>query len=452
MLVGLFPALLIWLTNKNIPKILPDFLILFFPFWVTIALASHYGFGFGAEAGGMFFIETVGPYFIARILVQNADRFEQIMKWLIAIVIVLLPFALIEAITRREILIELFRVFGSTYSIVVAPERLGFDRVQGPFEHPIHFGVYCGAAISFAFYYKEQLQSIFYRAFRACIVLFTALGCLSSGPLTGISAQIMIIAYDLATRSITLRWRYLMIGVAVLWVIVDLLSNRTPPEVFITYFALSAHTAYNRIYIWKYGTESIANNPLLGIGYEEYARPEHVYSASVDMFWILPSMQFGIPAGFALLGVFIYIVIKVGLAKIADPRVATLRKSLMICFLGAHLVGLGQSITGLQCGPSFFFFLQAASGFLPMHQMTTRCLPRSPIPFPATRWKNNAGPREMEAGKVKQPGSDNRKNGLRESALDIPEECSMTNARSRTRARCLIAGECGRSERRSLLD
>jgi hypothetical protein len=261
------------------------------------------------------------------------------MRWLIGIVIVLLPFAVFEAVTKREILIELFRVVGSTYSIVAAPERWGLDRVQGPFEHPIHFGVYCGVALSFAFYYKAELQSVIYRTFRAIIILFTALWSLSSGPLTGISAQILLIVYDLATRSITLRWRYLIIGVVVMWVVVDLLSNRTPPEVFITYFAFSAHTAYNRINIWRYGSQSVVDNPLFGIGYEEYARPDHVYSASVDMFWILPSMQFGMPAGFALLGVFIFIVIKVGTAKISDPRVATLRKSAMICFVGIILSG-----------------------------------------------------------------------------------------------------------------
>ena len=104
LLIGLFPALMIWLTNQKIPKILPDFLILFFPFWAMIALARLYGMGFAVEAGGMFFIETVGPYFIARVLVQNADRFEQIMRWLIGIVIVLLPFAVFEAVTKREIL------------------------------------------------------------------------------------------------------------------------------------------------------------------------------------------------------------------------------------------------------------------------------------------------------------------------------------------------------------
>jgi hypothetical protein len=339
LLVGIFPALYFWATNAKIPKILPDFLVLFFPVWATLALASHYGISFAIEAGGMLFIETAGAYFIARVLIQNADRFEQLIKWLIWTVLCLLPFALIEAVTGQEILIEFFRVFGKTHGIIHADPRWGFDRVQGPFEHPIHYGVFCGTALSFAFYYKAEIQSFLYRALRASIILFTAIWSLSSGPLTGLVAQLLLIAYDLVTRSIAKRWKILIGGVVAAWIAVDLFSNRTPPEVFITYFAFSAHTAYNRINIWVYGTQSIAKHPLLGIGYEEYERPWHVYSSSIDMFWILPSMQFGIPAGFALLGAFIYITLRVARAKISNPREIILRRATMICFVGLILSG-----------------------------------------------------------------------------------------------------------------
>jgi len=339
LLLGLFPALFVWMTSKSVPKIFPDFLVLFFPVWATLALTTHYGFAFAVESGGMIFIETAGTYFIARVLVRSPEDFETVMKSLIGIVIVLFPFAIYETLTKHEILIELFRSVGRTYGIVEKEPRWGLDRVQGPFEHPIHFGVYCGIALSFAFYYKATLQSFVYRAARASVVLVAATLSLSSGPLTSLLAQAGLIGFDLVSRSYKERWRVLTAGAVVSWVVVDLLSNRTPPEVFITYFAFSAHTAYNRVNIWTYGTKSIGNNLIWGIGYEEYERPAYVFSSSVDMFWILPSMQFGLLAGLALVGVFMIITLRVCFAKISDQRLSIIRRSIVICYVGIILAG-----------------------------------------------------------------------------------------------------------------
>ncbi|MET1414846.1 O-antigen ligase family protein [Roseibium sp. HPY-6] len=339
LILAFIPATILWFSNKRYAKILPDFLVLFFPLWATIALTAIYGFGRAIEAGGIIAIETAGAYFLARVLVCTPERFDQLCKWLILVILMLLPFSLFETITERNIPLQIFNAIGNTPGLVLADKRWGFDRVQGPFEHPILYGVFCGMGVSIAFYYRYYVQSVFVRYTRTFFVVLAAVLSFSSGPLAGISGQIMLIGYDLVTRHIVTRWKILMGVVAVLWVSIDLLSTRSPPQVFITYFAFSAHSAYNRVFIWRYGTESILNNPLFGIGYEEYQRPWYVFSSSVDMFWILPSMQFGIPAGFSLLIAFAFIAIKTARADIKQEKVLIQRRAMMICLFGIFLSG-----------------------------------------------------------------------------------------------------------------
>lgn len=339
LLLGLVPAVIIWLTNKRYKKLPSDFLILFYPIWTTLSLTVLYGTDRSIEAGGMIAIETIGAYFIARVLICTPERFNQLCKWLIFIILFLTPFALFETVTGRVLPIEIFRTIGRTYGIAITDQRWGLDRVQGPFEHPILFGVFCSMGISLAFYYRYNVQSAFQRYIRAFAVFVTAALSLSSGPLTGMSGQLLLIGYDMVTRHIVKRWQYMLAGIAALWVTIDLLSTRSPPQVFITYFAFSPHSAYNRVFIWRYGTQSIVNHPLFGIGYEEYERPWFVYSSSADMFWIVPSLQYGMPAGFALIIAFAYNAIRTSRAKIVDKNVLIQRRAMMFCLVGIFLSG-----------------------------------------------------------------------------------------------------------------
>jgi hypothetical protein len=87
---------------------------------------------------------------------------------------------------------------------------------------------------------------------------------------------------------------------ALAYVVVDLMSNRTPLKVFMTYATFSAHNAYWRSIIFEWGMKNVWANPLFGIGLNDWVRPHYMNSGSMDNFWLVMAVRYGIP-GFLLL-------------------------------------------------------------------------------------------------------------------------------------------------------
>jgi O-antigen ligase len=75
----------------------------------------------------------------------------------------------------------------------------------------------------------------------------------------------------------------------------SLLSNRSPILVFISYASFSSVSSYNRVLIWEYGTAEVARHPLLGIGLGEWVRAPWM-SNSMDNFWLIIAVRYGLPA------------------------------------------------------------------------------------------------------------------------------------------------------------
>ena len=70
---------------------------------------------------------------------------------------------------------------------------------------------------------------------------------------------------------------------------------------FLSYATLSEETAYGRIHIFEWGMNNVWKHPFIGIGMNEWERPWWK-SASMDNFWLLATVRYGIP-GFLLLAV-----------------------------------------------------------------------------------------------------------------------------------------------------
>lgn len=89
-----------------------------------------------------------------------------------------------------------------------------------------------------------------------------------------------------------------MFAAIYLWI--DLMSNRSPFHVFVTYLTFSTQSAYNRINIWNYGTAEVARHPWFGIGLGDWIRAPWM-SDSMDNFWLLIAVRYGLPSlGFLL--------------------------------------------------------------------------------------------------------------------------------------------------------
>ena len=175
--------------------------------------------------------------------------------------------------------------------------RMGLYRAQGVLEHPILWGVFCSLAISNAFFiYREKFaKSVVLTGF-ATAMTFTSL---SSGPLLAAAIQLGMIGWGWITRN---AWWVLISLVVLGYVVIDLISNRTPIQVLITYLTFNSGSAYWRLHIWTYGSQEVWRHPLIGIGLNDWVRPDWMGTASVDNFWLLTTMRYGLPAFLFLVG------------------------------------------------------------------------------------------------------------------------------------------------------
>jgi hypothetical protein len=250
----------------------------------------------------------------------------------------LLPFALYESLTTTNLLLRLANAVASSFDVVPKEPRLGLDRAQGPFEHPILFGVFCGAGVALSYYVLGYGAAFLQRIARTAAVVLTSGLALSSGPLAAILTQCLLIGWDVVLKPIKARWTIFAVGFASCWALVEAVANRSAAEIFIAYFAFSPWTAYNRLRIWEFGSASVLNNPVFGVGFNDWVRPWWM-SASIDMFWLLPAVRHGLAAGLLLQATVVLIFVKIAFTPIRDPRLRSYRLGFLICLVGFYVAG-----------------------------------------------------------------------------------------------------------------
>ncbi|MEE4209737.1 MAG: hypothetical protein V2I43_10770 [Parvularcula sp.] len=237
----------------------------------------------------------MGSYLLARCFIRTSEAFFKAVKVLFFIVMLLLPFAVLEAITGQNALLDLCSILWETHPRVKKEPRWGLERVQSTFEHPILFGVFCGSVIGLVHMVLGYRKLVLCQAGRTGLVFVASSLSLSAGPLTGIVAQFELIIWNAIFLRFKLRWVFLTFIIASFLVVIEVFATRSAPAIFISYFSFNEFSAYMRIHIWNFGSASILKHPLFGIGFNEWERPPWM-SASIDMFWIVPGVRYGIPA------------------------------------------------------------------------------------------------------------------------------------------------------------
>jgi len=175
------------------------------------------------------------------------------------------------------------------------------------------------------------------------IVAATGFLALSSGAITAIAIQFALIIWAAVFANVEKRW-WILVGLfAVFYVTVDLLSNRSPIKVFMSYATFSAHNAYWRAIIFDWGISNIfgsaerniVGSPIFGIGLNDWIRPHFMGSGSMDNFWLVMGVRYGVP-GFAILAIgyayAIYRVMKLDVE--GDERLTLIRRAWVFTFLG----------------------------------------------------------------------------------------------------------------------
>lgn len=344
LLVMIVPVILRLLAGAYGRLILTDYMFLAHTAWMAVSLSVTSPDQVVTQVGSVG-MEFLGGYAIARAYVRTPEVFLALCRALILIVLCLFPFAIYEARTGTPIILETIRALPGLESFAkVRPDpRLGLNRAQTVFAHAIHHGLFCSVAFSLAFVALKGVTSTPWRWITACVVAATGFLGLSSGAWLAILLQIALICW--AGIFARLRWRWwLLVGLfALAYVAIDLLSNRPPIRVFMSYATFSAHNAYWRSIIFEWGLaniigsaeKGIVGSPFFGLGMGDWIRPAYMHSGSMDNFWLVIAFRYGLPGLFLL--VLGYVAAIAGVMRRnfeADPVLGQIQRAWVFTMLG----------------------------------------------------------------------------------------------------------------------
>jgi O-antigen ligase len=225
-----------------------------------------------------------------------------------------------------------------TVEVTMMQPRLGFWRVQGPFDHSIVFGVFCGSIFALTTL-GLSTDSTASRRFRATLTACATIVSMSSAPIAGLTMQGVLIAWNKLLKQFPSRWKLLWAIMLAAYLVVEFGSNQTPIKFYISHFTFDAATGWQRLFIWEFGSASVLNHPLFGIGLADWARPKWLVSDSIDNFWLIIAMRNGLPALVLIFGSYLWIVLSVAFREINDEKLQRYRVAYLICMAVFFFVG-----------------------------------------------------------------------------------------------------------------
>lgn len=318
-------------------KIFSDFALLLFSLWITISLLVVEGFS-KFEYIGITIAELIFPYLLARVSIKNVYHYNKSITLIWFFVAVLCIFAAAESVFGIIFLNKLLYTSVGDYANIAAEEekRLGMYRASTVFSHPILFGLTCSIIFAPIFFLNNKLLK---SVTNLAPVLFAVFFSLSSGAYLSILLQSILMFYRFVFRSFKGRWKALIFLLLIFGVAVELLTNRNIFQLIGTYGTFSPHNAYWRMAIFEWGYKSVVSHPLFGIGLGDWIRPSWMHSSSVDNFWLLNAMRYGIPGFLFCLIFFGSLLYRLSCKKLANLSLVDTRDG-MVFVLVAFMISL----------------------------------------------------------------------------------------------------------------
>jgi hypothetical protein len=344
LLVATVPLMINILRGKYGKVYLTDILFVGHILWAAIAIWANNPDRMIQQVGSVG-IEFLGGYAIGRAFIRTREDFAALCRTLVLLVLCTLPFSLYETMTGRPIIVEILRKVPGFISVPVVniDIRLGLERVQSVFAHPIHYGLFCSVALSLCLVALKGAMSTTRRLMTGLIIAGCGFLALSSGALTAIALQFFFIIWAAMFKNFKQRW-WLLVGLFVFgYIVVDILSNRSPLKVFMSYATFSAHNAYWRSIIFDWGVDNIIGSvergipasPMFGIGLNDWIRPSFMHSGSMDNFWLVIGVRYGLPGLLLLALGYVIVIVRVMRRQFdGDESLILFRRAWVFTFLG----------------------------------------------------------------------------------------------------------------------
>jgi hypothetical protein len=384
LIVMFLPMLLRLLSGRAGRPHIFDALVLAHCAWALMALIKWGGLAQGIESGGIYIVEFAGAYLLGRVYIRSYEDFAAVARAYVALVVAMLVFTIPEALTSVHILHDGISAAVGGPPAPFIEQRMGLERTFGPFDHPILYGVFSASAFSLAYFVvaERRLMNLRGMAQVAGVGAATFMSA-SGGPYVVLMMQAFVAAWQRVLGRVRGRWAALFTLFGLTYVAIDLFSTKTPFHVFVNYFTFSKQSAYNRILIFEYGTAEVARHPVFGIGLGDWERPVWM-SDSMDNFWLVVAVRYGLPALAFLLALLFGIVWRAGRRSGLPPEWRRARHAWAFTLFGisvaAATVHLWNALFVL------FLFLVGAGAWLldaRPRRAAPGARPSSPRPAPA---------------------------------------------------------------------
>jgi len=304
--------------------------------WAAVALAMNNPDKVITQIGSLG-PEFLGGYLLGRAYIRTRQDFIQLCRWIMGMVLITLPFSLYESQTSHSPIIGLLERLPGVGSLaqVNIPSRLGLERSQAMTTHPIHYGLFASSAISLTLLGLRGVLDDGTRRLAALGITFTTFLSLSAGALLPMLMQFFLMLWAAVFDRTGRPWLILVLLTLAAYVTIDMLSNRTPIQVFFSYGTFSAHTAYWRSIIFEWGMVNVWANPIYGIGLNDWVRPWYMHSGSMDNFWLVMAVRYGLPGFLFLAAGYALAMWRIGRRDFTgDVELLRLRRAWMFTFVG----------------------------------------------------------------------------------------------------------------------
>lgn len=351
------PLLMRLVSGQAGRMVATDYLVAGSVLWAALAIfVSQPGPG-TIEPIGIHAVEVFGAYLVGRVAIRSAEEFRRFVKVFFGLVLVLIPFAALESMLHRAILLELIPM--SHWIVDGGGPRFGLRRAQTVFAHPILFGAFVSTGLGLCWYALKPSAGFVTRSAIAAAVLVATFFSLSSGAIVAFVIQSGMIAWDVLFRRMPGHWKIFGWCAALGYIVIDFASNRTPFHLLVDYATFSSTTGYYRIVIWRWGIDNVLANPIFGLGLniDQWERAGWMHG-SIDNFWLMVAMQYGVPS-FLLLAAGIFMMMRQATkAALADPVDQACRTGHLISLAG--IIVAGGTVHLWHAAVAFIMFLIGA--------------------------------------------------------------------------------------------
>lgn len=294
-------AILPWLLGqfgKGIRLSVGDGLILIGAAWMVVSFVAFYGVEGFARGVGLA-VDVAIPYLCARASIKSYQDLRRLLIYCLPGLIIAGAAVAAESLSHRLIVRPIFAsIFGdlSSYENGVAVSnarffvdyRMGLLRASGPFPHPILGGLFLSSFLPL--FLRAGLKG--WPKIAGPITGLLGFFSVSSAVFLAYAVDIGLIIIDAILRFARLKIWPVIIGSTAILLLAAQVASGGRLVGFISRISLNPATAYYRQLIWEYGSQSILDHPIIGIGFSEYQRLSWM-TPSVDNYWLLLGIRHG---------------------------------------------------------------------------------------------------------------------------------------------------------------